>query len=50
MKKFLIRIFCLHLNWIEAEPKNYHSTHWICTKCGKRKLFENNKPPIQFIE
>jgi len=57
--EWLKQIFCFHSNWNEGYSPSYHRNSnlvrwcemwWHCTKCKKNKRFDNDNPPIQYLE
>jgi len=48
MKKFLKRLFCTHAIWVKDSIDNQNDTkhtQYVCCRCDKRKLFDNDNPP-----
>jgi hypothetical protein len=53
MRKFIRRIFCLHVSWEKdwLHPLlRLNKEQYICKDCGKIKQFDADNPPIKFIE
>jgi len=47
--EWIKRLFCLHLNWVETGLILGFYDELVCVKCGKKKFFEFNNHPVNYL-